>query len=121
VEYFKAFAPNKKDMLMFVGWQSPASLGSRIQKGWREIPVHTDDGKTRTQAVEMEVQTVHGLSGHSGHNELLNYIYKLNTKPERIIVGHGEPKKCVDLAREIGGKFRCEAIAPKNLETIRLK
>lgn len=121
VEYFKAMAPNKKDMLMFVGWQSPASLGSRIQKGWKEIPAYTEDGKTRTQRVEMKIQTVHGLSGHAGHNELMNYIYKLTSRPERVIVGHGEPKKCVEFAREVGSRFRCEALAPKNLETIRVK
>jgi len=121
VEYFKALAPNKNDTMLFVGWQSPASLGSRIQKGWKEIPAYTEDGKTRMQRVEMEVQTTHGLSGHSGHNELMNYIYKLTSKPERILVGHGEPKKCVEFSREIGQRFRCESIAPKNLETVRVK
>ena len=45
----------------------------------------------------------------------------LRMRPERIIIGHGDPKKCVDFAREVGSRFRCETIAPKNLETIRVK
>ncbi len=121
VEYLKGLVPNKKNTLMFVGYQAEGTLGSRIQKGWKEIPLYSSTGKTKSLEIKMGIETIHGLSGHSGRNELINYIYKLSSKPEKIIVNHGESKKCIELSRDVHRLFRCETLAPKNLEAIRLK
>ncbi len=121
VEYLKGLAPNKKNTLIFVGYQAEGTLGRRIQKGWKEIPIYSPGAKTKTLNLEMEVETVHGLSGHSGRNELINYIYRLTNKPEKVIVNHGESRKCLELARDIHKLFRCETVAPRNMETVRLK
>ena len=51
----------------------------------------------------------------------MNYMKRLRQRPERIIVDHGESKKCVELARNLHKLFRTETLAPKNMETIRLK
>jgi KH/beta-lactamase-domain protein len=60
-------------------------------------------------------------SGHSGRNQLLAYIGRLTARPEKVIVVHGENQKAVDFAKAVQRIFRIEAIAPKNLEAIRLK
>jgi uncharacterized protein len=69
----------------------------------------------------MEIATVQGLSGHSDFKQLLNYLSRLKQRPERIIVDHGEAAKCVEFARTCYKIFHCETMAPKLLETIRLK
>jgi predicted metal-dependent RNase len=71
--------------------------------------------------MEMEVQTIEGLSGHSDRNQLLSYMHKLGSRPERIIVNHGEQHKTMDMARDLHKIFRCETLAPKNLEAVRLR
>lgn len=121
IEYLKGLAPDKKDTLLFVGYQAEGTLGRRIQKGWKEIPIYSPTGKTKTLNIEMNIETVHGLSGHSGRNELINFMYKLASRPERVIINHGQAKKCTELARDIHKIFRCETMAPHNMETIRLK
>lgn len=121
VEYLKGLAHDKRNKLIFVGYQAEGTLGRRIQKGWRELPIRAEGGKTKTLRMEMEVETVHGISGHSGRNELIRYMYKIASRPEKVIINHGEPRKCSELARDIHKMFRCETIAPRNLETIRLK
>ena len=62
-----------------------------------------------------------GLSPHSGRNELLQYVARMNPKPKRIIVNHGEVSKCLDLASTLYKLNRVETAAPRNLETLRLK
>jgi predicted metal-dependent RNase len=62
-----------------------------------------------------------GLSAHSGRNELMQYISRMNPKPKKIIINHGEVSKCLDLASSIYKQNRVETIVPKNLETVRLK
>ena len=121
IEYLKAFAPDKKNTLVFVGWQHPATLGSRLQKGWNEIPITGEGGRTKTLKVEMEVQTVHGMTGHSGRTQLVNFVRRLSSKPERVMLVHGEARKCQELARDIHKMFKVETMAPRSMEAIRLK
>ena len=44
VEYFKWLCEDDKNTLIFVGYQSEGSLGRRIQKGRKEVPLEDDDG-----------------------------------------------------------------------------
>ncbi|GAG40365.1 unnamed protein product, partial [marine sediment metagenome] len=120
VEYLKGMAHNKNNTLLFVGYQGEGTLGRRIQNGWNEVPIHSS-GRTKTLKIEMEIDTLDGLSGHSDRRQLTSFIYKLASKPERVIVNHGEKKRCIEMARDIHKNFRCETISPKNLESIRLK
>ena len=108
-------------MLIFVGYQAEGTLGRRVQKGWNQIPITKEAGKTRSLDVNMEVHTVHGLSGHSDRKQLVSYIYNLPGRLERILVNHGESSRCAEFARDAHKIFKCETIAPKNLEAIRLK
>lgn len=121
LEHLKALAESSNNTLMFIGYQVEGTMGRRIQKGWKEIPIRTENGKTVALNLNMEVQTIDGLSGHSSRNELLGFVGKLTARPERVICVHGEPQKTQELARSIKGIFRVETMAPKNLEAIRLK
>ena len=62
-----------------------------------------------------------GFSGHSDRKQLMRYIGSLEPKPDKIVIGHGEDRKCTDLASSIYKKFGIETKAPQNLETIRLR
>jgi len=59
--------------------------------------------------------------GHSDKNQLINYVHRLRSKPERIILCHGDNTKPVNMARTLHKLFRAETLAPKNLEAVRLR
>ena len=120
MEHLKALGEDKNNTLIFVGYQGEGTMGRRIQKGWKEIPL-TVEGKTKTMKLELEVETIEGLSGHSDKNQLINFVHRLNSKPERILICHGDNTKPVNLARTLHKLFRVETAAPKNLETVRLR
>jgi predicted metal-dependent RNase len=120
MEHLKVLGEKKENTLIFVGYQGEGTMGRRIQKGWKEIPL-TIEGKTHTMKLDLEVATIEGLSGHSDKNQLINYVHRLRSKPERIIVCHGENTKPVNLARTLHKLFRIETTAPKNLEAVRLR
>jgi len=121
LEHLKALAEDPKSTLLFVGYQGEGTLGRRIQKGWKEIPIRTDNGRTSAINLQMDVQTIEGLSGHSDRRQLLNFINHLQDKPDRIVVCHGELQRALDLARTVHKLFRIETTAPRNLESLRLK
>lgn len=117
IEYLQVMCNNPNNMLLFVGYQAEGTLGKRIQKGWKEIQL--DNGKMLE--MNMEVATVSGLGGHSDQHQILDYLQHFKNKPRKIIVNHGDAKAAVDFARTIHRLYRIESVAPRNLETIRLR
>ncbi|HLD57141.1 MAG TPA: LAGLIDADG family homing endonuclease, partial [archaeon] len=97
LEYFKGLAHDPKNTLMFVGYQGEGTLGRKIQSGLKEVPV-SSGGKNKTVAVEMEVKSISGLSGHSDRSQLVNFMRRLGSRPERIITNHGDKNSCIELA-----------------------
>ncbi|KAF5411757.1 MAG: Ribonuclease J [Candidatus Methanocomedens sp.] len=119
MEYLRAYGPDERNSLVFVGYQAEGTMGRRLQKGWNEIPVH-QNGKSDVITVNLQVQTVDGFSGHSDRKQLMDYIKKMKPRPEHVLTEHGDEKNCLDLASSIYRKFRVETRAPSNLETIRM-
>lgn len=119
MEYFKTWCASEKNALVFVGFQADGTLGRRIQRGAPEITL-SEGGKQNKFQIKMAVETAEGFSGHSDKRQLLSYIATMQPKPHKILVNHGEADKAVDFAKQIRSKFGIEAIALRNLETVRV-
>jgi KH/beta-lactamase-domain protein len=121
LDYFKRLAPDPRNTMIFVSYQIEGTLGSRILKGAREVPVMGANGKMEILKVGMRVEAVEGFSGHSDRRQLLNFVSRISPKPSKIIVNHGERKKCDSLAQSISKLYKIRALAPDNMEAIRLR
>ncbi len=119
LEYLKRLGPDEKNTLVIVGYQAEGTLGRRIQKGWKELPLSVE-GKTQTVKINLEVTTVDGFSGHSDRQQLMEYMRRIYPKPGRVLTNHGDEGNCLDLASSIYKRYRIPTMAPMNLETIRL-
>ena len=120
VEYFKWLCEDKRNSLVFVGYQAEGSLGRRLQKGWKEIPLK-EEGKTNVYNVKMEIKTIEGFSGHSDRKQLVDYVRRMSPKPEKILICHGDNYKTLDLASALYRQFKIETKTPMNLETVRIQ
>ena len=121
VEYFKAFAHDPKNAIIFVGFNTNYSLGRKIQKGDKEVAIVGEDGRLDTLKVNLRVETASGFSGHSDRRQMMNFIKTMKPRPSLILVNHGEPKKCEDFANSISRMLNIESRAPMDLDSIRLK
>ncbi len=121
VEYFKELAPDPKNKIIFVGYNSASSMGRRIQNGVSEIALPDRDGKLVSIIPKIQVETIDGFSGHSDRRQLVSFVENLRPSPKKIFTMHGEEVKCEELARALGNRMRLEARAPMNLDTIRFK
>jgi len=120
VEYFREFAGNQNNSIIFVCYQGVGSLGRQVQDGVKKTKM-TVDGKEEMVDINMEVQTIEGFSAHAGRNELLSFFNNMRPKPKRIIIEHGEVSKSLDLASALYKLNRVETNVPRNLETLRLR
>ncbi len=120
MEYFKEWASDKKNTIAFVGYQAEGTIGKRIQKGWEEISLNVG-GSVINIKMKMSVETCDGFSGHSDRKQLMNFINNMSPRPERIIFGHGEESKCLEIASAIHRRYNINTNALNNLETARFK
>jgi len=120
VEYFKHLADNPKNLLVFGSYQAPGSLGRDVQEGNKKVQIDKNFGGEYVE-VKMQVETMNGLSAHSGRNDLMQFISRMQPRPKRVIINHGEQSKSLDLASSIYKQNRLETTVPRNLETLRLK
>jgi len=120
VEYFRHFASNSDNLLCFVCYQGPGSLGRQVQEGVKKVQMSVE-GKEEFIDVNFKIMTIAGLTAHAGRNELLEFANRTQPRANRIIIQHGEQSKCLDLASSIYKLHHIETNVPRNLETIRLR
>ncbi|MFW5746624.1 MAG: beta-CASP ribonuclease aCPSF1, partial [Nanoarchaeota archaeon] len=121
VEYLKELAEDKRHSMIFVSYQGAGTLGRRIQNGERDLAISLYGGKAANVSLKLAIHTVEGLSGHSDRKELMNFVRRLNPQPKKVLIGHGEQSRCLDLASSIYKSYRMETVAPRNLDSIRIK
>ncbi|MDE2046102.1 MAG: beta-CASP ribonuclease aCPSF1 [Thermoplasmata archaeon] len=119
LEYFKAWAPQEKNGMVFAGYQADGTFGRRLQRGMTEATL-MDGGRTANIPVRFEITNCEGFSGHSDRVQLMNYVATVEPRPQRILVCHGEEQKSLDLASSLHKRFGLETRAPYNLETVRV-
>ncbi|MGP8158630.1 MAG: beta-CASP ribonuclease aCPSF1 [Thermoplasmata archaeon] len=119
MEYFRAWAPEEKNGLLFVGYQAEGTFGNRLQRGVSEA-TFLDGSRQASVPVKLEIATIEGFSGHSDRVQLMNFVASLDPRPQRIILNHGEESRILDLASSLHKRFNVESRAPFNLEAIRL-
>ncbi|MGP8078504.1 MAG: beta-CASP ribonuclease aCPSF1 [Thermoplasmata archaeon] len=119
MEYFRAWAQEEKNGLLFVGYQADGTFGRRLQRGMSEASF-LDGPRQGSVPVRMEIATIEGFSGHSDRVQLMNFVASLDPRPQRILLNHGEESKIVDLCSSLYKRFGVESRAPYNLETVRL-
>jgi hypothetical protein len=122
LEYFKHFAENPINALIFTCYQGVGSLGRRIEEGEKEISF-VSGGSKRQETIKVLLKTysIRGFSGHSNFKQLVAWVGSLEPRPKKVITIHGDYSRCIELASVIYQQYRIETVAPKNLETIRLR
>ncbi len=120
VFYFKELCADENNSMVFVSYQGKGTLGSKIQKGITEVSI-VEGGKTVMYHIAMQLHSISGFTGHSDRRELENYVQRVQPKPERYVVIHGEESKVNKFASWIYKTTKKEAIAPPNGSSIRLR
>ncbi|RLE70019.1 MAG: beta-CASP ribonuclease aCPSF1, partial [Thermoprotei archaeon] len=124
VEYFRVLASDEKNTIIFVSFQAKGTLGRLVQDGAKEVIVPSIDSKPERVKVNLEVRKIEGFSGHSDRLQLLSFAFRINPKPSKILLFHGEEKKSVELAVDLASALKShqiEVYSLSNLDAVSLK
>lgn len=79
----------RESLVLFVGYQAEGSLGRRLQDGVSSVKLFGEE-----IAVNAEIATLHGTSGHADREGLLNWLRGFREKPGMVFVNHGDDAAC---------------------------
>jgi len=75
--------------VLFVGYQAEGSMGRKLQEGARSVKLFGE-----SIAVNAEIATLNGTSGHADRDGLLNWVQGFEKKPGLVFVNHGDEGSC---------------------------
>ncbi len=84
---------NPRNTILFVGYCAEQTLGDKIRRGDRTVPILGD-----TFTVRADVQILDSFSGHADRNELLRYFDSVNGRKDRVFLVHGEEEQSLAFA-----------------------
>ncbi len=97
-----------KNTILFVGYQTVGTLGHSLLHGAKHVKLFGE-----SIAVNAEICSLHGTSGHADQQGLLNWVKGFTTYPGTIFVNHGDAEACESFAELLRTSFPAvEVIAP---------
>ena len=112
VNYLKALLPDKRNDILFVGYQARGTAGRDIQQyGPQNGYVELDGQRYDIQAA---VHTLGGYSAHADQNDLLKFIQRIRHKPQEIRIVHGDDEAKLALKGAIQELYDVKVVIPTN-------
>ena len=78
-----------ESIILFVGYQAENSMGRKLQDGAKSVKLFGEE-----IAVNAEIATLKGTSGHADKDGLLNWLGGFKEKPQMVFVNHGDDDQC---------------------------
>jgi metallo-beta-lactamase family protein len=113
--HLSRYIEDELSTLLFVGYQASGTLGRQILDGAREVRVF---GGFRPVCIQVE--QIHGLSGHADRNELLDWLGRMPGGPEKVAVVHGGSQVTTQFAKLVSDRFSCDVVVPEYGQTIEI-
>jgi len=82
--------------VVFVGFQSPGTLGRRLLDGVEKVKLFGEE-----IAVKAKIVNFQGLSSHADHDHLIEWIKAFDPKPAHVFVVHGDEDVAPAFAEEL--------------------
>ena len=97
--HLKNYIRDKKNTVLFVGYQGRGTLGRLILEGKDEIRIHGKEHKVRA-----DIRQIFGFSGHADRKGLLKWADSISPAPRKTFLTHGEEEAAMAFADELRGK-----------------
>ncbi len=88
------YLSDSKNTFLFIGYQSPGTLGHKIQTG--QSPVNVLGERVE---VNCKIKAIGALSAHGDQNKLASWIGA--ARPKQVILNHGDPAASKALAERL--------------------
>jgi metallo-beta-lactamase family protein len=84
---------DRRNLILIVGFQAQNTLGRKLAEEWDEVRIFGQEHKRVA-----EVRVLDALSAHADRDELLDWIQKIEPRPRKVFVVHGEESQSLHFA-----------------------
>lgn len=107
--------PNKKDTILFVGYQAEGTKGREILSGENDVSIFGINVPIKAKIRELD-----GLSAHADMKDLHQWLGNFKEKPKRTFIVHGEVMAAQALQNHLVAEEWSNVIIPDFLESFKL-
>lgn len=97
-----------RNSLVFVGYQAEGTLGRILLDGTKKVKLFGEDIR-----VGLEIHDLEGFSAHADQSFLLEWLEKIQKKPRKIFIVHGEKEAAQTFSKLIEDRFGIQTIVPR--------
>jgi metallo-beta-lactamase family protein len=86
LHHLKAYAPDPRNTVLFVGFQAAGTRGAALVGGATSVKIHGQYVPVRAEVAHLD-----NFSAHADRDGLLRWLQALPAAPREVFVNHGEP------------------------------
>ena len=115
LHHLKTLAHNYRNSIVFSGFQAPGTRGDAMVNGATQIKMHGQFIPIKADVFQLET-----FSAHGDQKDLLKWLNKIQPKPRKVFINHGEPGSSNALKSEIENttSINTECVTP--MQTVNL-
>ena len=115
LHHIRQFAPEAKNTILFVGFQSAGTRGAKMLEGATEIKMFGEYVPIRAEVVAIDC-----LSSHADYGEMLGWLKAIAEPPRQTFVTHGEPVAADAMRTHIQEQLKWPCCVPDYRDTFTL-
>ena len=96
LHHLKHFIGDKKNTILFAGYQASNTRGARLVHGETEIKIHG-----HLYPVRADIEKLDNMSAHADYKEILEWLSYFKQPPKKVFLTHGEPEAASSLKFKI--------------------
>lgn len=104
IHHMKAYGPDRRNTIVFSGFQAAGTRGAALLGGAREVKIHGEWIPIRAEIANLPM-----LSAHGDADEILQWMGGFEHAPRKTFIVHGEPDAAETLRTRIEGERRWPA------------
>lgn len=116
VHHLKYYAPDRKNTVLFAGFQAGGTRGAAMTAGADSVKIHGQYVPVRAEIANLDM-----LSAHADASEILGWLQNLEAPPKTTFITHGEPDAADALRRRIEEKLHWNCSVPQYRDQIDLQ
>jgi metallo-beta-lactamase family protein len=113
--HLQAALPDKRNTILFVGYQAAGTRGRKLVDGEREVKM-----KGQLVNVQARIEKIDSMSAHADSSEILRWLREFPKPPRMTYLVHGEPQPMDALKAKIEEELKWAAHTPRHLESVQL-
>ena len=115
LHHLKHLAPDRRNTILFTGFQAGGTRGDRMLRGEKNIKIHGE-----MVPIHAEIAELDNISAHADYEEILGWLAHMPRAPIHTFITHGEPAAAAAMQAHIAERLGWNCLAPDDRQSFDL-